>query len=159
MERTVTRCAQFLVDCYEFYRSGSPGVRRQLNQAVFQRLLVNREGSFEAKPTEMFKTLLRNDLLEDRAARKSGQAERQTSTEEGSMLHDSREWLDGCPGWIQDLNLARSFRRPTGGGSALLGLGLNTDYLAERVGFEPTIPVSWHTAFRERHLQPLGHLS
>src|SRR3990172_11262575 len=29
--------------------------------------------------------------------------------------------------------------------------------VAERVGFEPT--VLSHTAFRERHLQPLGHLS
>ena len=30
-------------------------------------------------------------------------------------------------------------------------------YMAERVGFEPTVLA--HTAFRERHLQPLGHLS
>ncbi len=30
--------------------------------------------------------------------------------------------------------------------------------LAERVGFEPTVAIN-HTAFRERHLQPLGHLS
>ena len=30
--------------------------------------------------------------------------------------------------------------------------------LAERVGFEPTVAVN-HTAFRERHLKPLGHLS
>jgi hypothetical protein len=30
--------------------------------------------------------------------------------------------------------------------------------VAERVGFEPTIPVR-DTAFRERRLQPLGHLS
>jgi hypothetical protein len=29
--------------------------------------------------------------------------------------------------------------------------------VAERVGFEPTVLA--HTAFRERHLQPLGHLS
>jgi hypothetical protein len=29
---------------------------------------------------------------------------------------------------------------------------------AERVGFEPTV-AHHHTAFRERHLQPLGHLS
>ena len=29
--------------------------------------------------------------------------------------------------------------------------------MAERVGFEPTVLA--HTAFRERHLQPLGHLS
>jgi hypothetical protein len=31
-------------------------------------------------------------------------------------------------------------------------------FLAERVGFEPTVAIN-HTAFRERHLQPLGHLS
>ena len=30
--------------------------------------------------------------------------------------------------------------------------------LAERVGFEPTIPIR-DTAFRERRLKPLGHLS
>jgi hypothetical protein len=30
--------------------------------------------------------------------------------------------------------------------------------MAERVGFEPTVAIN-HTAFRERHLQPLGHLS
>ena len=29
---------------------------------------------------------------------------------------------------------------------------------AERVGFEPTV-AHHYTAFRERHLQPLGHLS
>jgi hypothetical protein len=29
--------------------------------------------------------------------------------------------------------------------------------VAERVGFEPTVLA--HTAFRERHHQPLGHLS
>ena len=32
-----------------------------------------------------------------------------------------------------------------------------TGSVAERVGFEPT--VLSHTAFRERHLKPLGHLS
>ena len=31
--------------------------------------------------------------------------------------------------------------------------------LAERVGFEPTIPGKRDTAFRERGLQPLGNLS
>ncbi len=33
-----------------------------------------------------------------------------------------------------------------------------TASVAERVGFEPTV-AQHHTAFRERHLQPLGHLS
>ncbi len=27
------------------------------------------------------------------------------------------------------------------------------------MGFEPTVPVAQYTAFRERHLQPLRHLS
>jgi hypothetical protein len=31
--------------------------------------------------------------------------------------------------------------------------------MAEREGFEPSVPEDRHTAFRERHLQPLGHLS
>ncbi len=31
--------------------------------------------------------------------------------------------------------------------------------LAEREGFEPSIRVAPHTAFREQRLQPLGHLS
>ena len=31
--------------------------------------------------------------------------------------------------------------------------------MAERVGFEPTTPITQSTAFRERRLQPLGHLS
>src|ERR1039457_6052141 len=35
---------------------------------------------------------------------------------------------------------------------------LYNEFLAERVGFEPTVAIN-HTAFRERHLQPLGHLS
>jgi hypothetical protein len=40
---------------------------------------------------------------------------------------------------------------------AFLQLDLQ-ESLAERVGFEPTVAIN-HTAFRERHLQPLGHLS
>ena len=31
--------------------------------------------------------------------------------------------------------------------------------LAEREGFEPSVQLEPHTAFRERHLQPLRHLS
>ncbi len=31
--------------------------------------------------------------------------------------------------------------------------------LAERVGFEPTIPITQDSGFRDRRLQPLGHLS
>ena len=31
--------------------------------------------------------------------------------------------------------------------------------MAERVGFEPTVPETWHNGFRGRRLQPLGHLS
>ncbi len=31
--------------------------------------------------------------------------------------------------------------------------------MAERVGFEPTVPQKEHNGFRGRRLQPLGHLS
>ncbi len=32
-------------------------------------------------------------------------------------------------------------------------------FMAERVGFEPTVPVSQNTRFPVVHLRPLGHLS
>ena len=31
--------------------------------------------------------------------------------------------------------------------------------MAERVGFEPTVPRRRHACFQDRYLQPLGHLS
>ncbi|GEM_PF-2459851 len=37
--------------------------------------------------------------------------------------------------------------------------GSNVTNLAERGGFEPPVDFEAYTAFRERHLQPLGHLS
>ena len=33
------------------------------------------------------------------------------------------------------------------------------DDVAERVGFEPTVRVTLHNGFRDRHHRPLGHLS
>ncbi len=31
--------------------------------------------------------------------------------------------------------------------------------MAEREGFEPSVPLTWHAGFQDRYLQPLGHLS
>jgi hypothetical protein len=38
-------------------------------------------------------------------------------------------------------------------------MGVLSQSMAERVGFEPTVPENWHNGFRGRRLQPLGHLS
>src|SRR5688500_6889414 len=32
-------------------------------------------------------------------------------------------------------------------------------FLAEREGFEPSVPLACHDGFQDRYLQPLGHLS
>ena len=37
--------------------------------------------------------------------------------------------------------------------------GQETDDLAERVGFEPTVEVAPYNGFRDRRLRPLSHLS
>ena len=50
--------------------------------------------------------------------------------------------------------IGRRGRQPS---SAAQRTDRSGEWLAERVGFEPTVLA--HTAFRERHLQPLGHLS
>ena len=36
---------------------------------------------------------------------------------------------------------------------------INSEYFAERVGFEPTVPRKRDTGFRDRLFQPLRHLS
>jgi len=132
LEILVRRCMQFLTHSYESYVSSPPGIRRQLNQAMFEAFFVTHDGSLIAKPTEFFRTLLRVDALRV----KNGRGSRGP---EASDLHDSAEWQEGVPTWLAD-----AFSKPKGQSSlshstpVFSGLGLNEDYLAEGVGFEPT---------------------
>ncbi len=149
LESLLRLSMQFLTDCYETYILAPPSVRRQLNQAVFEAFFVGRDGSLRAKPTEAFRTLLRVDALRPR-----GRSAQQVAAGE---LHDSREWQDGSPRWlVEDAKPGQTNERRS---TPVFGaVGLNEDYLAEGVGFEPTVRMTYN-GFRDRPIRPLSHPS
>ncbi len=129
IDHIMRRSLEFLTNCYMTYISATPQIRRQLNQAVFEAFMVTSTGVFKARPTEPFRTLLRTDALQANGGRNGKPLAR--------LLHDSTEWVDGRPRWISEAEARRATSgRPT---PVLSGLGLNKNYLAEEVGFEPTV--------------------
>ena len=128
IDNIMRRSLEFLANCYTTYVSATPQLRRQLNQAVFEAFMVTNQGVFIARPTEPFRTLLRTDALQAKGVR--------TKKAVSNMVHDSMEWVNGRPRWLVEAETRRTKPgRPT---PVLSGLGLNKDYLAEGVGFEPT---------------------
>jgi site-specific DNA recombinase len=132
VENMMRRSMEFLTNCHQTYVIAPPQVRRQLNQAVFEAFYVRRDGSLCARPTEAFRTFFRTDALQflDEPELVSGPAE----------LHDSREWVDGRPKWLLEAETKQGQSWKSSSTPAFYGLGLNCDYLAEGVGFEPTVP-------------------
>ena len=131
IDSIMRRSLEFLANCYVTYVSATPQVRRQLNQAVFEAFMVTNAGVFIARPTQPFQTLLRTDALQAKGARAKKAL--------ANLVHDSTDWIEGRPKWIVEAEGrgARSGRSTP----VFSGLGLNKDYLAEEVGFEPTVAV------------------
>ncbi len=146
---TLRRSMQFLTNCYQTYVMAPPQLRRQLNQAVFECFLVNHDGLLRAKPTEAFRTLLRTDALELPDAH--GQVQ-------SAELHDSRDWVDGRPRWLAEEEAKQGQSSESRSTPIFSRLGLNKGYLAEGVGFEPTVRMTYN-GFRDRPIRPLSHPS
>ena len=130
IESTMRRCLNFMVNCYETYVMAPPHIKRQLNQAVFEAFFVTTDGALAAKPTEWFQALLRSDALRPRG--------RRAPAAMSSELHHSQDWSQGAPSWLQATN-GQKGRSRHGSAPVFSGLGLNKTYLAEEVGFEPTV--------------------
>lgn len=145
IENTLKRCLAFLADCHTAYRDASPQVRRQLNQAVFERFLVDDHGT-EAEPTGPFSILLQPDLLVEQHPKATPTPEQ--TKQLAPVRHRDAGWHDGVPA---RLHATRAWRRITNkkkkppelvcsGGSAragrasFFGLGLNESFMAERGG-------------------------
>jgi hypothetical protein len=131
VENMMRRSMQFLTNCYQTYVMAPPQVRRQLNQAVFEAFYVRRDGSLCARPTEAFWTFLRTDALTPTAGEPEGASG-------PAELHDSRDWVDSRPKWLVEAETKRGQSCKSSSTPVFWGLGLNSDYLAEGVGFEPT---------------------
>ncbi len=133
------RCLNLLTNCHAAYLAAPHHLRRMMNQAVFEKFLVDMNGSSEAEPTDLFGLLLRTDFVlaanGTDAALVSG----------SPPLHRNIDWANGRPVNLGKVHGRGHVRGPERTGPRTrqrnpLGVGLNKHYLAEGVGFEPTVP-------------------
>ncbi len=149
IEDTLKRCLAFLTDCHATYQDASHKIRRQVNQAVFERFLVFGDGDAEAEPTGVFGFLLQPDLLieQTRASKTAPEPDRPLVP----ARHRSSDWHDGIPArlyasktWKRLAATKKPPKLACSGGSArrrrasFLALGLNKSLMAEGEGFEPS---------------------
>ncbi len=165
-----------------FRPSGKPGGRQTLNQVRYEALEIDIDqdgqvlvGSEEltevAEAVEAVADDVRADLGETSGDKGGNGGPGDTGTgpagpggpNETGRRHLPPQRPSGFHGGSRDpRDQARTRRRTkeTKNPARLTGdRGSNLTNLAEGVGFEPTVSVSRHTAFREQHLQPLGHPS
>ena len=98
-------------DCGRAYKSADEHIKRLFNQALFSRLLVNRDGGIVAEFTQPYHSLL--SPIKDEVARYNA-----AKTNNGSKL---TEYLRGMSNRVQDF----------------FGRGLNTELLVGPQGLEP----------------------
>lgn len=126
IEANLERCLAFLTNCYEAYLSAPPKVRRQMNQAVFERFLISEDGALEAEPAGAFGVLLSPDLIKKRS-------EVDDAASADQQLHRNGDWHNGFPARLW--GLINTKPRPT-----FAGLGSKESQLVPPTGFEPVLP-------------------
>jgi hypothetical protein len=129
VERPLGLCMEFAKQCDDVYATAPPQLRRQMNQAMFERFLVEEDGDLVGELAGPFKVLLNHRLLTDGqmtieqtdAALRPG----------GVTYHRASDWADGFPAWLASTRRRRLAR-------LYLCQGSKENHLAEGVGFEPT---------------------
>ena len=132
-------CLRFLTNCHDAYLAAPAQIRRLMNQAVFEKFLVDVDGSTEAIPTDMFGILLRRDFV----IPSGGLAKLDTG--DGQCVHRNGDWATGRPSNLSKVIDSLNVRRPDSDGPSneaqdTLRGGFEYANLAEGVGFEPTVP-------------------
>lgn len=118
------RALTYLTDLDLSYRKASETVRRQINQAVFERIEVGEEGTTDGSHTQLYGALLNPEL---RTAARDYVGRIEAEKAENVERHRS------SPVTAFDLAHLRSFLVP-----ARRAGGVKETQLAEGVGFEPT---------------------
>ena len=131
---------RLLGSCGLLYKQSPDEARRSLNQAVFTKLLVDVDGIEDAERTPPFARLHEQRQAHILEAKANGTPQEGPGTPLGTYHRTSQSF--------EKQRTDRTCDRIS-----------TFELMAERVGFEPTVPVAQYTAFRERHLQPLRHLS
>jgi site-specific DNA recombinase len=140
------------------YRMAGEGVRKLLNQAIFERVLIWRSGDeveAEGLPQDVYEALMRTAEVLGLMVSAPPDAVLWASSRGEATAEPS--WRAGRPRRGQRINVS-SFRR-TNPTPVFEGWGSNVSLMAEREGFEPSMDETAHTGFRDRRIQPLCHLS
>jgi len=142
VETNLQGCLALLRDCYRAYRTAQPELRRQLNQAVFTRLIISNRGIVDSELEQPFALLLQPDLLSEKVSgtdevpetggkRKAGEAIE--STNAGGCRYQAETWSGGTPRWILDRWKTLDMRTQL----SCDGWGLNERYVVPPAGLEP----------------------
>ena len=124
LETVLARSLAFLVDPQATYCEAPPALRRQFNQAVFERFEVYPEDQLVGSVSDPFRTLLDSELL---------------TAIDGQTPEVACAWERGMPTWLRQHPIWA--RQTSAQAMASVGaVGLKDDLLAPPTGFEPVLP-------------------
>jgi site-specific DNA recombinase len=164
VEEGLDAALALVADCHQLYTSAPPHIRRQLNQAVFEQILVEDDEVPTGRLREPFGQLLE---LADRAEpreewgseeqlkrylRTGPAPKRNRATVEAQI----RRILGENAAWDAQVGVPGERRNPD---SPIVSRGSNVVFMAEGVGFEPTIRRTPDNGFQDRRIRPLCHPS
>ena len=133
-EQMLAACLDFAQRCDRVYAAAPTQLRRQMNQAMFEKFFIDEDGEVMAELAGPFKVLLDPQLLGTQQATIESDVAKPLSE---ARYHRSSEWKNGLPAWLADLDHRRLPRLH-------LYQGSKESHLAEGVGFEPTVSCPTH---------------
>ena len=101
IEENLEQCLQFIQDAATTYRAAPARIRRRMNQSLFERILVEEDGTVVGHLTGPYRQLLDPDLiipagnLHETEPKVEEQAEPQQE-----ILFDPKAWSLGVPAWL-----------------------------------------------------------
>jgi len=101
IERNLEQCLQFIRDAATTYRTASARIRRRMNQSLFERILVEEDGTVVGQLVGPYRQLLDPNLVipaskltaEPEAADEPGEPQQE-------VVFDPKAWSLGVPAWM-----------------------------------------------------------
>ncbi len=163
VERGLDQALTLVADCHRLYQAAPPHIRRQLNQAVFERIFVEDGDVPTGQLASPFGELL--ELAERTDAKEWGSEEQlkrylRTAPVERTSTRDVEAAIRRILAENEERAvLADDPGKSENPGPSLLGQGSNVALLAEGGGFEPPSEENPRNGFRDRRIRPLCHPS
>ena len=103
IEQALTRCLEFIKDAATRYRTAPAAARRRMNQALFERIEVEEDGTVVGYLAGPYRQLLDPELVIDPAPTISGERLHESAVEplsEQAWTFDPSAWHHGVPAWL-----------------------------------------------------------